>query len=184
MSWAKTEKNKIVFFPFTLLLSFTFLLDLFLQDPDDESKLVPPFTEEDRRKRCPHQYYRETIRFERLVAHQNGLHRNRLHTLILTMGHLYGDGEEAFHPWFRQAWEGTNPALVIYGNGNNTLPCIHVRDVCQIAGHVIKEPQEEPLLLCVDEGRYTQEQIVTTISKTFGTGEVTHISQEQAFEVC
>ncbi|KAH7825884.1 putative Adenylate kinase [Monocercomonoides exilis] len=163
MTWAKTEKNQI--------------------DPDEEDGgLVQPFTEEDRKKRCPHQLFRETIRFERTVAHKNGIHRGRLRTVILCMGHLYGDGEDAFHDWYRQAWEGKNPRLPIYGDGSNTLPCIHVRDVCQIAGHVITEPQEEPLLLCVDSGRYTQKEIVTAISSKLGTGEVEYIPESECIK--
>ncbi|KAA6370759.1 MAG: putative Ak7-A-prov protein, partial [Streblomastix strix] len=180
MTWVKTQKN----------------------DPEEAEEeggpsLPAPFTEDDRKKRCPHQLFRDIIRFERLAAAKNGTHRNRLHTSILCNGHLYGDGEDAFHFWFRQAWEGPQfvakegkedtgaigTKLPIYGEGNNTLPCIHVRDVCQIAGHVITEPPSEPLLICVDEGRYTQKQIVETISKKLGTGETIHIDEDKYLQM-
>ncbi|KAK2964337.1 putative Adenylate kinase 7 [Blattamonas nauphoetae] len=166
LTWAKTEKN----------------------DPEEAEEeggpvIYAPFTEEDRKKRCPHQLVRETIRFERLVAHKNGIRRGRFHTCILCMGHLYGDGEDMFHPYFRQSWEGLDPALPLYGNGENVLPCIHVRDVCQIAGHILTEPAEEPLLICVDEGRYTQRQIVKTISEKMGTGALDEIDEEASLQI-
>jgi hypothetical protein len=47
------------------------------------------------------------------------LHSGRLHTVIMCMGHLYGDGEDVFHFWFKQAWMGdeNNMKLPIFGSG-------------------------------------------------------------------
>eukprot|EP00771_Trimastix_marina_P004092 gnl/Trimastix_PCT/825.p1 GENE.gnl/Trimastix_PCT/825~~gnl/Trimastix_PCT/825.p1 ORF type:complete len:1009 (+),score=386.96 gnl/Trimastix_PCT/825:46-3027(+) len=158
LTWARTEKNEPE------------------EGEEGETLPAPPFTEEDRRKRRPHPTYRNVLQLERLILRRA---RRRLRTLVLTLGVLYGDGEEPFHDWFKMAWHGEPAALPLYGDGENHVPTIHVRDVCTIVGHVIEQPPEETILLCVDEGNATQRQIAEAIANKMGTGRVEPVSEEQ-----
>ncbi|KAJ4460480.1 putative Adenylate kinase 7 [Paratrimastix pyriformis] len=163
-------------------------------DEEGQPPKLPPLTEEDLRKRRPHPLYREVLQVERLVARKN---RGRLHTAVLTLGLLYGEGEDVLHSYFKQAWEGIPPALPIFGDGSSKVAMVHVRDAATVVDLAIATPLQEPVVLVVEPSPYTQTQIVKVratlwksletrspyplqaISQHLGTGEVRQASVDE-----
>jgi hypothetical protein len=100
----------------------------------------------------------------------------RLRTYVVCPGVLYGNGEcdRRFHDYFVCAWNATEAtALQVFGNGDNTIPTIHVKDLSTYVLHVIKHLPEQRYLLAIDDSQCSQREIVTAISKYIGSGAVT-----------
>lgn len=155
-------------------------------DPDNPQPVVPPtsnkpkkrrnydpLTEENSVMRQPHQKYLEFMEIEKRARKAES---KTLRTFVLAPGFTYGCGEDLFHPFFRNAWEGGQ--LVCPGDGGNFLPMIHVKDLSQIVKKIVDEPpqgeeeaEENPkggqYYVCVDEAQLTLKDVLSTIQKEF-----------------
>ena len=50
-------------------------------------------------------------------------------TYVVAAGVLYGEGESMFHSLFKAGWHGDPSSLKVYGEGQNVVPTIHVKDL-------------------------------------------------------
>ncbi len=95
----------------------------------------------------------------------------KLAVYVLCSGLLYGNGEETFYEYFKQAWL-QNPAKLPYiGKGLNRVPTIHVLDLARLIKRVIRLQPKTNYIMAIDRTkRPTQKKIVTAVSKAIGTG--------------
>lgn len=81
-------------------------------------------------------------------------------TYVIASGVTYGEGEEIFHFLFKSAWLGVSPFLKIFGNGQNILPTIHVKDLASVLLNVCDQKPKVRYILAVDDSKPTLEEIV------------------------
>lgn len=146
--------------------------------PVDNDEPDISFTEDDFRKRKPHPNFKKHIFIEKLalrIKHAN------IKPYVVCSGLLYGEEESLFHHHFKTAWLGNPKELHCVGEGNNVLPTIHVRDLSSVILHILSHPPEDQYILGVDDSNHTQKEIIETISKSLGTGEVKSIAKEEAY---
>lgn len=53
-------------------------------------------------------------------------------TYVVAAGVMYGEGENMFHSFFKSAWHGEQPGLKVFGDGQNVIPTIHVKDLARL----------------------------------------------------
>lgn len=53
-------------------------------------------------------------------------------TYVIATGVLYGEGENMWHSFFKSAWHGEQPGLKVFGDGQNVVPTIHVKDLARL----------------------------------------------------
>eukprot|EP00826_Nyctotherus_ovalis_P055279 TRINITY_DN7327_c0_g1_i5.p1 TRINITY_DN7327_c0_g1~~TRINITY_DN7327_c0_g1_i5.p1 ORF type:complete len:702 (+),score=267.13 TRINITY_DN7327_c0_g1_i5:447-2552(+) len=95
----------------------------------------------------------------------------KLFVYVLCAGLLYGNGEDVFYQYFKQAWLQNPQKLPIIGKGNNRVPTIHVVDLARLVKRVIRLTPKQSYVVAVDRSkRPTQKKIVMAISKAIGTG--------------
>jgi len=146
-------------------------------DPDDPEI---PFTEDDYRRRRPHNNFKDHINAEKMVIKFGKTNKQRLQTFVIASGVNYGMGESFFHYFFKQAWLGKLPALPCFGPGNNVIPTIHIKDLASVIQNVMDSKPKTRYMVAVDDSAVTLVEIVRTISKRLGTGKVEKITAEDA----
>ena len=106
----------------------------------------------------------------------------KLYVYVLCAGLLYGNGEDVFYQYFKQAWLQNPQKLPIISKGNNRVPTIHVVDLARLVKRVIRLAPKQSYIIAVDKSkRPTQRKIVMAISKAIGTGLIeSHTSQDLA----
>lgn len=139
-----------------------------------------PLTEEEYRRRRPHPNFKSEINCEKLVIKSGKKTEGKLNTFVLAGGILYGGAEDALHPLFKNAWHLQPEALVCIGNGQNTPPLIHVRDLAHCTLCVLEAQPATRYILAVDDAHSTLEEITQTISQALGTGKTTTVPKEEA----
>jgi adenylate kinase len=129
-----------------------------------------PLTEDLYHKRVPTEAYKKHKEVEKLVT--GGVKNPHLTSFVIFAGLMYGEGEGILHDLFKQAWLLDQPQLPLLGEGKNTIPMVHVRDLaCCIVNLAVAETKPElRYLAAVDDANPTQEEVVTAISKVLGTG--------------
>lgn len=155
MTWAKTKPN----------------------EPDDAEATI---SEDEYRRRRPHMNFRAHTETEKNVMKFGKKENSMLRTWVVAAGLLYGDGEQLFHRFFKDAWHLSPAALSCYGSGLNVLPCIHVRDLASVAACVASSAPTTRYIVAVDEGACTLEEVLKAIAETLGTGKVHKIAKEDA----
>ncbi|KAL0232114.1 hypothetical protein PCE1_003110 [Barthelona sp. PCE] len=139
-------------------------------DPEDEESFV---TEEDARRRRPHPNYRKQHSLEKLIIRAS---TDLFRTVVVNCGLLYGDEESYLHPMFKASWNIQN--IPLYGDGNNPVYTIHVRDAAAIIADAIENETSSPYVLALDESRCTAKDIISTIT-TIGNVDITPIEQSE-----
>ncbi len=89
----------------------------------------------------------------------------------------FGNGEanDIFYEFFRRAWLSSHPelaALPVVGEGNNSLPTIHVSDLAQCVRSIttMKETTKQ-YFVAVDQCKTKkQKEIMQAISTSLGSG--------------
>jgi adenylate kinase len=145
-------------------------------DPDDPEI---PFTDDDYRRRKPHMNFKEHCAAEKLVIKLGKSNKNKLSTYVVAAGLVYGQGENAFHFLFKEAWHNA-PVVPIFGEGANIIPTIHVSDLAQILHNVIDQKPKTRYIVAVDESQSNLEDIVKAISDSLATGKVAKMPKEEA----
>jgi len=146
-------------------------------DPDDGEM---PFTEEDYRKRKAHPNFKSHLSCEKLTIKHGKTNKSKLMTYVVAGGLLYGEGENLFHFLFKSSWLGDESGLHIYGNGQNVLPTIHIRDLASIIVNVCDSKPKVRYILAVDDANSTLEDIVRCVSKNLGNNKAKFVSREDA----
>lgn len=119
-----------------------------------------PFTEEDYRKRKSHPNFKSHLSCEKLTIKLGKTNKSKLMTYVVAAGILYGEGENLFHFLLKSAWLGSNQSLPIYGNGQNIIPTIHVRDLANVILNICDLKPKVRYILAVDDANSTLEDIV------------------------
>jgi adenylate kinase len=77
---------------------------------------------------------------------------------IIFPGLIYHAGESVFHSMLKSAWHGQD--IVVYGDGANYLPMVHLFDLCELMIMMIERPSAEwKYILAVDDSRVTYMEI-------------------------
>lgn len=146
-------------------------------DPDDPEI---SFTEDDYRRRRAHPNFKSHISAEKLVIKHGKTNKSKFITYVVASGLTYGAGEEIFHFLFKTAWHGQAPALQCFGNGQNIVPTIHIKDLAAIIVNICDQNPKVRYLVAVDESKNTLEEIVKAVSLHLGNGKVKNITKEEA----
>lgn len=146
-------------------------------DTDDPDM---PFTEEDYRKRKAHPNFKSHLSCEKLVIKVGKTNKSKLMTYVVAAGITYGEGENLFHFLFKTAWLGEKSHLPIFGNGQNVIPTIHIRDLASIIVNICDSKPKVRYILAVDDAKSTMEDIIRTISKNLGAGKIKFINKEDS----
>ena len=131
-------------------LSFAFTQD----DPEIS------FTEDDYRRRRAHPNFKSHISAEKLVIKHGKTNKSKFITYVVAAGLTYGSGEDIFHFLFKTAWHGQAPALQCFGNGQNIVPTIHIKDLAAVIVNICDQNPKVRYLVAVDESKNTLEEIV------------------------
>jgi len=95
----------------------------------------------------------------------------KLFVYVLCSGLLYGNGEDIFYEYFKQAWLQNPEKLPVIGKGNNLIPAIHILDLARLVKRVVKLTPKISYIVAIDKAkRATQRKIIQAISKNIGTG--------------
>ncbi|XP_015758848.1 PREDICTED: adenylate kinase 7-like [Acropora digitifera] len=146
-------------------------------DPDDPEIA---FTEDDYRRRRAHPNFKSHISAEKLVIKHGKTNKAKFITYVVASGLTYGGGEEIFHFLFKTAWHGQAPALQCFGNGQNVVPTIHIKDLAAVIVNICDQNPKVRYLVAVDDSKNTLEEIVKAVSSNLGNGKVKNISKEEA----
>lgn len=102
-----------------------------------------------------------------------------MNTCVISSGILYGAGEEDMFAIFQDAWMCENESITMIGEGNNTIPTIHVADLAAVVEAVGGSfPGDQQYVVATDKSNMTQKQIVEAIAKGLGTGKVNQIAAD------
>lgn len=145
-------------------------------DPDDPEI---PFTEDDYRRRKPHPNFKEHISAEKTVIKLGKTNKSKLVTYVVASALSYGAEEHIFHYLFKSAWHNA-PELLCFGNGQNVVPTIHIRDLAAVIQNIADSRPKVRYLIAKDDSNNTLEEIVKAVSSTLGTGKFKTITKEEA----
>ncbi|KAI1237619.1 hypothetical protein IHE44_0013701, partial [Lamprotornis superbus] len=148
--------------------------------PDPENPEIP-FNDEDFRKRKSHPSFMDYINAERNIARLGKTNKKKFSTYIVASGHQYGAEEGLFHYFFKMCWLGETPAIPVFGDGNNIIPTIHIRDLAVVLQNVAEHRPDFQYVLAVDTSMHTLEELVKCISKNIGPGKTEKVPKEDAF---
>ena len=118
------------------------------------------FTEDDYRRRRAHPNFKSHISAEKLVIKHGKTNKSKFITYVVAAGLTYGSGEDIFHFLFKTAWHGQAPALQCFGNGQNIVPTIHIKDLAAVIVNICDQNPKVRYLVAVDESKNTLEEIV------------------------
>ncbi|NWW39866.1 KAD7 kinase, partial [Panurus biarmicus] len=149
--------------------------------PFDPENPEDPFNDENFLKRKPHPNFMDYINAEKRIAKLGKTNKQKFSTYVVASGHQYGAGEELFHYFFKMCWLGETPAIPVFGDGNNIIPTIHIRDLAAVLQNVADHRPHFQYVLAVDTSMHTLEELVKCISKNIGPGKIEKVPKENAF---
>ncbi|NWX54622.1 KAD7 kinase, partial [Promerops cafer] len=149
--------------------------------PLDPENPETPFNDEDFRKRKSHPSFMDYINAEKHIAKLGKTNKKKFSTYVVASGHQYGAEEGLFHYFFKMCWLGETPAIPVFGDGNNIIPTIHIRDLAVVLQNVAERRPDFQYVLAVDTSMHTLEELVKCISKNIGPGKIEKIPKENAF---
>ncbi|KAJ7990876.1 hypothetical protein DPEC_G00291450 [Dallia pectoralis] len=152
-----------------------------LSRPVDPNDPDIPFTEEDYRQRRAHPSFKEHINVEKVVVKMGKTNMSLFSTYVVASGVQYGMGEQLFHFFFKKSWLGDEPKALVFGEGTNVVPTIHVDDLAGVIQNIIDHKPNQQYLVAVDDSKNTIEEIVGTISYVLGPGKTQRVPKEDAF---
>ncbi|NWU32963.1 KAD7 kinase, partial [Hylia prasina] len=140
-----------------------------------------PFSDQDFRRRRSHPSFMDYINAEKHVVKLGKTNKKKFSTYVVAAGHQYGAEEEFFHYFFKMCWLGETPAIPVYGDGNNVIPTIHIRDLAIVLQNVADHRPDFQYILAVDTSMHTLEELIKCISKNIGPGKIEKVPKENAF---
>ncbi|CAL8103895.1 unnamed protein product [Calicophoron daubneyi] len=146
----------------------------------DENDPELPFTDEDYPRRKAHENFRDHIKAEKTVVQLGKTDKYKLLTYVIASGVTYGETQNVFHHFFKQAWNNS-PYLVVPEDGQNIIPIIHVKDLASIIQMTIELRPTKHYIIAKDESQNTLQEIVKAISKGMTTGKIRFASRDDAF---
>nr|XP_019958624.1 PREDICTED: adenylate kinase 7-like [Paralichthys olivaceus] len=79
------------------------------------------------------------------------------------------------------SWLGQKHEIPVFGDGNNILPTIHIKDLASVIKKVIEHQPKPYYLLAVDYSNNTMEEIVKTVASVLGPAKIKKKPIEEAF---
>nr|XP_057933180.1 adenylate kinase 7 isoform X2 [Doryrhamphus excisus] len=140
-----------------------------------------PFTDDDFRRRQAHPNFKRHYELEKLVAKLGKTDRSSFSTYVVASGLQYGMGEQILHLFFKTSWMGQDKEIPVFGEGNNIVPTIHIRDLASVVQKVIELQPKLHYVLAVDYSNNTMEDIVKAISGALGPGKIQKKPFEEVF---
>ncbi|XP_032604768.2 adenylate kinase 7 isoform X6 [Taeniopygia guttata] len=147
-------------------------------DPEDPEA---PFSEENFNKRKSHPGFMDHINAEKHIIKLGKTNKKKFSTYVVVSGHQYGAEEGFFHYFFKMCWLGETPAIPVFGDGNNVIPTIHIRDLAVVLQNVADHRPVFQYVLAVDTSMHTLGELVKCISKNLGPGKIEKVPKENAF---
>ncbi|NXW73690.1 KAD7 kinase, partial [Hirundo rustica] len=149
--------------------------------PLDAENPEVPFNDQDFRKRRSHPSFMDYINAEKHIVKLGKTKKEKFSTYVVASGHQYGAEEELFHYFFKMSWLGETPAIPVFGDGNNIIPTIHIRDLAVVLQNVADHRPDLQYVLAVDTSMHTLEELVKCISQNIGPGKIEKVPKEYAF---
>ncbi|NXB00578.1 KAD7 kinase, partial [Cnemophilus loriae] len=149
--------------------------------PPDPENPETPFNDEDFRKRKSHPGFMDYINAEKHIVKLGKTNKEKFSTYVVASGHQYGAEEGLFHYFFKMCWLGETPAIPVFGDGNNIIPTIHIRDLAAVLQNVADRRPDFQYVLAVDTSMHTLEELIKCISKNVGPGKIEKVPKENAF---
>ncbi|XP_029688531.1 adenylate kinase 7 isoform X2 [Takifugu rubripes] len=152
-----------------------------LTEPLDPEDPTLPLTDELFWRRRPHPNFKSHCELEKRVVKLGKINKRVFSTYVVASGCLYGKGEQFLHYFFKTAWLGGQHEILLFGDGNNVIPMIHVIDLASVIQNVIEQPPLPGYLLAVDNSDNTLEEIVKMVASVLGSGTIQKKPFEEAF---
>ncbi|NXI03800.1 KAD7 kinase, partial [Pachycephala philippinensis] len=149
--------------------------------PTDPENPEAPLNDEDFRRRKSHPSFTDYINAEKQIAKLGKTDKEKFSTYVVASGHQYGVEEGLFHYFFKMCWLGETPAIPVFGDGNNIIPTIHIRDLAVVLQNVADHRPDSQYILAVDTSMHTLEELIKCISKNVGPGKIEKVPKENAF---
>ncbi|CDW80676.1 dpy-30 motif family protein [Stylonychia lemnae] len=135
-----------------------------------------PFVDKDFQNRVPPPRYQQHKNVENLLMTAQKSNKS-LRCHVLCSGIPYGKGEmnEVFYDFYRRSWLSLHKKLAtlpVAGDGKNILPILHVQDLARSVKQLIINKYQQQYFIIKDNSKFTQKQIVKTISKALGCGKL------------
>ncbi|KAM3595305.1 uncharacterized protein V6R79_021359 [Siganus canaliculatus] len=146
-----------------------------IEDPD------LPLTDEMFFRRKAHHNFKKHMDLEKRVAKMGQTNRKLLSTYVIASGVQYGMGEHILHFLFKTSWLGQENSIPVFGNGNNIIPMIHVKDLASVVQNVIEHQPKPYYLLAVDASSSTMRSIVKVFACALSSGKIHEKPPEEAF---
>ncbi|NWH84617.1 KAD7 kinase, partial [Aegithalos caudatus] len=140
-----------------------------------------PFSDKDFRRRKPHPNFMDYINAEKHIVKLGKTNKKKFSTCVVASGHQYGAEEHFFHYFFKMCWLGETPAIPVFGDGDNVIPTIHIRDLAIVLQNVVDHRPDFQYILAVDTSMHTLEELIKCISKNVGPGKIEKVPKENAF---
>jgi adenylate kinase family enzyme len=92
---------------------------------------------------------------------------------------MYGRGEGLFNHLFRAAWLNPDNPLNCLGDGQNTLPTVHVADAASLVARIDAAAPSQSHFVLNDGSQVRLAELVRAVSTATGTGKVKHITKAE-----
>ena len=123
--------------------------------------------EDEYRRRKPHPNFKSHLAVEKNIIKLGK--KSTFKTFVIAAGLLYHAGDSLFHHFLKAAWHN-EPELICYGDGSNTIPTIHLDDLCTIIVEVAETTPETRYLVAVDDAKSTLYDIIKVSSLELSLG--------------
>ncbi|EGR27078.1 hypothetical protein IMG5_201950 [Ichthyophthirius multifiliis] len=169
------------------------------EEEEIQKKTYIRYTEKDYTQRNPLPKY-EILKSLETLCISAGNTKPNLKTYVLCAGIQYGNGEDVLYERYfkvfffqqnkkilkqnkKQAWLQNPKELLIFGEGKNRIPSIHVKDLATFAQKLTEKQPNQSYIFAIDHNQKpTQLSLVKAISKGLGTGLVKNIGYEEALQ--
>ncbi|XP_066177931.1 adenylate kinase 7 [Sylvia atricapilla] len=148
------------------------------RDPESAEN---PFSDHDFRKRKAHPNFVDYINAEKHILKLGKTNKEKFSTYVVASGHQYGAEEDLFHYFFKLCWLGETPVIPVFGDGDNIIPTIHIRDLAMVLQNIADHRPDFQYILGIDTSMHTLEELVKCISKNVGPGKIEKVPAANAF---
>lgn len=100
-----------------------------------------------------------------------------LKTYIICPGFIYGCGEDIFYDFYKMAWLQNPHELPLFGEGQNKIPTIHIKDLVRLIKKIIEKPPVERYIFAVDRTKNKSlKNLIKSIAKNVGSGLIKQVN--------
>ena len=166
------------------------------ENKKEEEKIEPENIQKEPELERPHIFYYKDSEFTERIPHKKyfqykllemqalQINKPNLKVFIICPGFIYGCGEDFFFDYFRNAFLGKK--INIIGEGKNSLPTIHIKDLASIIKKIIEKKafNSNRYFFAVDHTKNpSMINIISSISKAIGDGTINKITDFDIDEI-